>query len=189
MSLLRPNLFPVFDSISKVIYIREDLTMLRRSLFVSALLLAGTLGFASSTMAAETDTQDLTFTATVNSSCNLNAPTTGLTVGELAFPDATTKNKLVTTTPAYVGVDCSGGEIKVSKPDLTSYPASYTTPPTLTNTATITLGGSSAKDTDATGITAGTTPSDAMVEMESTNTAAFAAGDYIYTVTVTATGV
>jgi hypothetical protein len=171
---------------SKEIYICEDYTMLRRSLFACALMLAGIVGFASSAKAAETDTQDVTFGSFVNATCNLTAAATGSTSGELAFPDATTKTQFVTTTPAMVGVDCTGGTLTVSEPVLTTKPAGFNDT-NLTNKATITLGANSADNTIAAGISAGTTPSDVMVEMTSTNTADFIPGPYVYTVTVTAT--
>jgi hypothetical protein len=160
--------------------------MLRRSLFACALMLAGVVGFASSAKAVESDTQDVTFTANVNATCNLNAPATGSTSGELAFPDATTKNQFVTTTPAKVGVDCLGGTLSVTRPVLTTMPTGFTD--ATTNTAKVTsLGGKIATETtNSTALTA-LDAGDATVEMTSTNTAPFAAGQYVYTVTVTAT--
>jgi hypothetical protein len=173
---------------SKVIYICKDFTMLRRSLFACALMLAGVVGFASSAKAAETDTQDVTFGSFVNATCNLNAPATGSTSGELAFPDATTKTQFVTTTPAMVGVDCTGGTLTVSEPVLDTQPIGFIPDAAYSSKATITLGTNSADNTTATGISAGTTPSDVMVEMTASNgTANFIPGQYVYTVTVTAT--
>lgn len=160
--------------------------MLRRSLFISALMLAGVVGFASSAK-AETATQNMTFGANLSATCNLSAPSGGITQGQLAFPNgATDKKMLVTTTPTKVGVDCPGGKLSVSTPVLSTKPSTFTG--TLTNTAKVTsLGGKTATvgaDSEALG---DTDKGDATVEMTSTNTADFVAGEYVYTVTVTAT--
>ena len=159
--------------------------MLRRSLFVSALMLAGVVGFASSAKAADYNINN-TFTAAVDATCNLTTPTQGSLAGILK-PDAA--KKVLSNaggTPAYVGVYCSGGTLKGGTPTLTSKPTSFTGTPV--NTAKITLGANSTTDTETTGITAGTTPSDAMIDMTSTlSTGTFDAGSYTYTVVVTAT--
>ncbi|MFH7030094.1 MAG: hypothetical protein ACHBN1_33230 [Heteroscytonema crispum UTEX LB 1556] len=156
--------------------------MLRRSLFVSALLLAGAFGFASSAKAVD---QPVTFGATIDATCNLTTPATGSLAGSL-IPNAT-KTVLSTTggTPARIGVDCGTGKIKVSDPVLTSYPAGYTDTPT--NTATITtLSGQTTGTTDLTLVPGD--KGDAVVKMTSSNgDTEFPAGDYEYTVTVTAT--
>jgi hypothetical protein len=173
------------DRFSKVIYISEDFTMLRRSLFVSALMLASVVGFASSAKAAETATQDVTFPATVNATCNLTAAATGSTEGELALSSGD-KKMLVTTTPAMVGVDCPKGTLTVSTPELTTMPSGFTG--TLINTAKVTsFGGKTATETAASPVLEDADKGDAMVEMTSTNTADFTPGQYVYTVTVTAT--
>jgi hypothetical protein len=161
--------------------------MLRRSLFACALMLAGVVGFASSAKAAETDTQDVTFTANVNATCNLTAAATGSSEGELSFVNATTKTQLVTTTPAKIGVNCPGGTLSVTAPVLTTKPIAFTDTPT--NTAKVTsLGGKEAiVGTPSTALVPTTDQGDATVEMTSTNTADFIPGQYVYTVTVTAT--
>ncbi|MCV3212532.1 hypothetical protein OGM63_03115 [Plectonema radiosum NIES-515] len=161
--------------------------MLRRSLFVSALMLASVVGFASSAKAVETATQDVTFPATVNATCNLTASATGSTQGELALPSgATDKKMLVTATPAMVGVDCTKGTLTVSTPELTTMPSGFAG--ILTNTAKVTsLSGKTATETAASPTLEDADKGDAMVEMTSTNTADFIPGQYVYTVTVTAT--
>ena len=160
--------------------------MLRRSLFACALMLASVVGFASSAKAAETATQDVTFSSMVNATCNLTAAATGSTEGELAFVNPTTKTQFVTTTPAMVGVDCPGGVLKVSEPVLTTKPAGFTD--ATTNTAKVTsLSGKTATETTPSTTLEAADKGDAMVEMTSTNTVDFIPGQYVYTVTVTAT--
>ena len=160
--------------------------MLRRSLFVSALMVSGIVGFASNAK-AETATQNITFSANVSAACNISAPNTGITQGQLAFPNgATDQKKLVTTTPTKIGVDCVGGKLSVSSPILSTKPANFTGE--LTNTAKVTSSGGKTANvgTDSEALVEAD-KGDATVEMTSTNTEPFVAGQYVYTVTVTAT--
>ncbi len=161
--------------------------MLRRSLFVSAFMLAGVVGFASNAKAADYPI-NTTFTAKVNATCSLTNPTTGTLNGTLV-PNAG-KDTLSTAggTSAKIGVDCTGGTLKVSVPALTTKPTAFAGTPT--NTAKVTTLTQMVNNTDTAGITlvAGD-KGDAMVDMTSSLPAGtpFDAGDYTYTVIVTAT--
>jgi hypothetical protein len=189
MSLLRPNLFPVFSSISKVIYIREDLTMLRRSLFVSALLLVGTLGFASSAKAQVQPTGGtVQFNATVDPSCTLT-PTA--TPGNLALNGANTLSSLSGGTGVTLAVNCPTGILRVQTPVRTNAGVLGAGTNTTTNKARIILNGgttvySAAADGQTQFILTPAENGDATVHMEASDSAALAAGTYNYSVTVTA---
>lgn len=155
--------------------------MLRRVLFVSTLMLVGAFGFASS---AKADTEVLTFTGTVNPTCNLSAPSIGAAGlnGELSLN--ATGDGFVTppTGVAMVGINCAGGDLSIS------IPASDAGNPTATtNTAMITtVGGLEVDNTEAPTELAAADNGDAIVSITATAAGALAPGDYSYTVTVTA---
>jgi hypothetical protein len=160
--------------------------MLRRSLLVSAVLLAGSFGFASSAKAVD---QPTIFTGTVSATCNLTPPTTGTTQGVLA-PNVA-KTQLTTTTQAKVGINCSAGTLRIGVP----IPNAATTTLLGTATPTYTSKITTAKGITATNSTGGpaidgtltTENGDATVEMTADNSAtAFPDGDYGFTVVVTA---
>lgn len=160
--------------------------MLRRSLFVSALMLAGVVGFASS---AKPMDQPMKFTTTIDASCNLTTSISGDFEGKLTANP--TKSMLATTESAYVGIDCTGGDLSISEPLPDGSNPPLPTGVTANYTAQIkTAGGTIVTDTD--GVTAlatdGSDDGEAEVTMEaSLPTGEFTAGDYGYTVTVTAT--
>lgn len=158
--------------------------MLRRSLFISALMLAGVVGFASSAKAA---TEDTTFTAKIDPACNFITPVGGDSTGTL-LPNAA-KTALSTSEDAYVGLECSGGDLSIADP----VPDGLNPTATTTNAARITtLSGQVVHSPASTGalkttvLVAGDS-GDATIEMDaSVATGTLAAGDYTYTVTVTA---
>ncbi|MBW4610176.1 MAG: hypothetical protein KME22_23925 [Hassallia sp. WJT32-NPBG1] len=158
--------------------------MLRRSLFASALMLAGVVGFASSAKAA---TQSVSFSGQVNTTCTFTAPSSGSFEGTLA-PADTTNKKLITSTPARVGIQCPGGNLSIGTPV-----SSGNNPTSTTNTTRITTVKSRSVNSGETAITLATDNTengDAAVIMEatpSTATATLAPGSYNYTVVVTAT--
>jgi hypothetical protein len=158
--------------------------VLRRFLLTSALMLVGTVGFASSAKAVD---QPVMFKGTVSATCNLTLPTKGNFTGGLVLN--ATKDKLSTTggMSASVGVDCTDGILKVSQPTLTAYPTGFTGTPA--NTATVlTKSGQSVDNTNAGYKLVAGDVGDATVMMDSTLTGStFPAGNYEYTVTVTAT--
>jgi hypothetical protein len=86
--------------------------MLRRSLFVSALMLAGVVGFASS---AKAGTQTVLFSGQVNTACTFTTPSSGSFEGILAVADIN-NTKLITSTPARVGIQCAGGSLSIGTP-------------------------------------------------------------------------
>ena len=156
--------------------------MLRRSLFVSALMLAGVVGFASSAKAA---TQTVLFSGQVNTACTFTTPSSGSFEGTLGVADITNK-KLITSTPARVGIQCAGGSLSIGTPV-----SSGSNPTATTNTARITTVKSNSVDSGKNPITLATDENgDAAVIMEATPTATdgtLASGSYNYTVVVTAT--
>jgi hypothetical protein len=160
--------------------------MLRRSLLISAVILTGSFGFASTAKAQTVDyPQDVTFTAKVNPDCELTAPsggTSGLN-GEL-IADGTGKG-FNTSTPAMIGVDCSTGTLKIGAPVPDAGNATQTTVHAATLT---TAGGKTVDNTQTSGISLDDTDSgDAEVSMTASGTDDLAADDYVYTVTITAT--
>ncbi|MBW4647045.1 MAG: hypothetical protein KME23_29370 [Goleter apudmare HA4340-LM2] len=157
--------------------------MLRRALFVSALMLVGTVGFSSSAKAADAE---IPFSATVVANCSFN----DIVAGTLE-PNAS-NNQLVTLAPGTVNLLCSGdADVSVVKPvqdtgDTVIGPA--------TNLFASVTDGTNTNDTDtnttpinlaATAFSSGTTPVALTVRMTAGD-GFFPASTYNYVVTVTA---
>jgi hypothetical protein len=158
--------------------------MLRRSLFVSALMLAGVVSFASSAKAVD---QPVNFSATIDAACNLTAPAANSLTGTLV-PNAA-KTALSTTggTPAYVGLDCSDGTLSIADPVPDgANPVATTTHTAAITTATNQVVVSPTGTGDKTAILAAGDTADAMITMDASGTAVLTAGSYTYTVLVTA---
>lgn len=157
--------------------------MLRRSLLVSALMLAGVVGFASSAKAAPVN-QVLEFTTNVAATCDLNTPV----AGTLAVNGA--KTAFNTNTTAKIDINCTAGVLSIGDP----IPDGTNPTATTTNMASITtLGTQTAKSTSSVGgattvTLGGGDVGTANVSMDaSIGTGTLTAGAYKYTVTVTAT--
>jgi hypothetical protein len=105
---------------SKVIYIRDEFTMLRRSLFVSTVMLAGVVGFASSAKAV---TEPVTLSGEVSTTCTLTNAVPGTISPNNA---ATTLSTNVGGTPAKIDIACDGGDLSVSAPSQTRGPTTTT---------------------------------------------------------------
>lgn len=165
--------------------------MLRRSLFVSALMLASVVGFASSAKAAPAAgdvNQPVKFSAIVPTSCTLT-PDTTTADGVLGVNGSNTmlSSSIPGGTAAKLTVNCNNGTLKVAAPTLTSSTA--TTPTTFAAAdlkATVTIGTKTADSSGAT-IALTNTDTDANVNMEATSTTAINSGTYNFTVVVTAT--
>lgn len=158
--------------------------MLRRFLLASGLILASTIGFASSAKAVS---EPLEFTGTVPTACTLKNPVDGT----LGVDGANTMLSSVMTggTSAKIDVDCDGGSLSISAPvktggtgntaqsDFESLAAKITTK----SSVTVNSGAAGAPITTA---DTGTATVDMTVE---DTTAAIQPGTYIFDVVVTAT--
>lgn len=153
--------------------------MLRRSLFVSALLLAGTFGFASS---AKAESSTVPFQANVPATCTLDNPQQGT----LALRD---DGQLLSSSPSIGGIT---GSIDIEcNSDATlsvSLPVEDTNNPT-TGTTLFSVADANNGSADSDGSTTqlfANSKETVRVDMLAQN-ASFKAGTYNYTVTVTAT--
>jgi hypothetical protein len=175
---------------SKVIYICEDFTMLRRSLFACALMLAGVVGFASS---AKAGSAIVNFPATVSTFCTLGTPVDGQ-LGVNTTNDILGTGAGYTSTPASavgtIPLDCS-------KDTTLQLTVAEVTGPTTGTTMTATLDTSDV-DPTVTGVSGDSGASvtltkninePANVDLTVTAPAGtkFIPGDYSYTVTLTST--
>ncbi len=160
--------------------------MLRRSLFVSALMLAGVVGFASSATAV---TEPVTLSGEVSATCTLLTPVPGTLSPNNA---ATMLGSNVGGTPAKIDINCDGGDLSVSAPSKTSGTGATTTFDTLKANITTKNGTTKVYSAAADGVvTVPLTATDtgtAEVNMTaSVTTGTIAAGTYEFTINVTAT--
>lgn len=153
--------------------------MLRRSLFVSTLLLAGTFGFASS---AKAQSAPVPFQANVPAECTLDNPQQGT----LAVRD---DGQLLSSASSIGGI---AGSIDIEcNSDATlsvSLPVEDTNNPT-TGTTLFSVAGTNNGSADSNGGTfqlSANSKETVRLDMQAQN-ASFKAGAYNYTVTVTAT--
>ncbi|PAX45756.1 hypothetical protein [Brunnivagina elsteri] len=155
--------------------------MLRRSLLVSAVLLAGSFGFVGSAKAAPGPSVDATvqFGVSLGNTCVWG---TTPTVGVLAVNGA--DDGLETTTPASVNINCNGSALlTVAAP--TQLPGTGET--TTNNIATLTTSIGTTTDT-GTGVSVTSTGinEDVTVSMTADTVASPQVGSYSYEVVVTA---
>ncbi|NJL63416.1 MAG: hypothetical protein HC903_18285 [Methylacidiphilales bacterium] len=157
--------------------------MLRRSLLVSAVLLAGSFGFAGSAKAADTD---VFFTGNVAGSCAIQQTA----AGTLASTDGFILSSSVTGgSAATISVDCPGGTVSVGTP-VAGLAAGSTIAPNMAATATTTTAATVALDGDTDLIVdaAATTAVTGTVNMSADGgSTKLPAGDYGYSVLVTVT--
>lgn len=159
--------------------------MLRRSLFVSALMLAGVVSFASSAKAVDYP-GTTEFSGTVPGSCSLNNPVKG-TLGYTAASDTTLDSTDTTGggVAAKINLSCTGGTLKIDIPQRvgTSPTANFTLTSTMTTAGgkTVTGGG-----TSSSALVAGDNGI-ATVDMKAVNNTTLPQGTYNFTVLVTAT--
>jgi hypothetical protein len=165
--------------------------MLRRSLLVSALLLAGSFGFAGRG-SAQAVNEPVDFTGTVPTSCLLTTPTDGL-LG-VNGDNTVLSSTIAGGTAATIDIDCDGGDLIVTAPALTNAVPAVAGGPTtadgdFTKTARITtLNNNQTVNSGAAAITLSAADNGiATVNMEATAATAIEPGDYTFTVTVTAT--
>lgn len=156
--------------------------MLRRSLCVSALILAGTLGFASS---AKAQTADVPFAGTILNSCVLVPVATGGTLILNAEGTELSSSEGTGAISGQVTITCTGGgTVSVAQPV-----ATLVTPTTeITLASTLQLGAG----TLIGGVVGSLpipvlTPAVATVDMTATRAAGMPSGVYTYNVVVTAT--
>ncbi len=155
--------------------------MLRRSLCVSALILAGTLGFASS---AKAQTADVPFAGIVGTSCIL-IPTPGVLVPN-AGDTALSSSEGTGATSGTVTINCSGNtDVSVAQPVIVTVP---TDADSAVLASTLTVGGNSISGIAADILTLvfPGLPVVADVDMTATLAGGLPAGAYSYSVTVTA---
>ncbi len=154
--------------------------MLRRSLFVSAVLLASSFGFANSAKAAPGPSVDATaqFGVSLGNTCTWGTPSG---VGVLAVN--VTDNGLETTTPVEVNINCNGSALLTVGDPTQSGTGEITTNNvvTLTTTAGVTNNAGSGITVSATGI-----DENATVSMTADTAASPTVGTYSYDVVVTA---
>lgn len=157
--------------------------MLRRALFVSTLILAGTFGFANSAKAQTATTE---FSGTVPGTCSLTNPTKG-NLGYTATANTTldSTDTVGGGAAATVNVSCTGGTLRIAAPTRvgTVPTANFTLTSTMTTaggkTVTSSGGSSPALVAGDNGI--------ATVNMKAVNDVALPQGTYNFTVLITAT--
>jgi hypothetical protein len=174
---------------SKVIYIRDEFTMLRRSLFVSALMLAGVVGFASSAKAQTAPppgevNQPVKFSAIVPTSCTLTPGTTPDGVLGVNGTNTILSSSIPGGTAAQLVVNCNNGTLKVAAPKVSG--TGTTTFAAADLKATVAIGDKIADSSGAT-IALTSADKDANVNIEATSNTAISPGTYNFTVVVTAT--
>jgi uncharacterized membrane protein YtjA (UPF0391 family) len=174
--------------------------MLRRSLLVSAVLLAGSLGFVGSAKAA-TGTADVPFTVELPASCSFGTPTPGTlglnALGNALDSKAAANSDVPAGTSGSVTVSCTGaGKVTVVSPVDNPVAPLTVNPTATTNVGFIKIGTQEIDSSNTTGIALtpvapATTVTDIPVEVNMTatknTTDAFATGKYGYTVRVIAT--
>jgi hypothetical protein len=188
--LLLPLLFPDFALILQTLLRREGFMMLRRTLLVSGLILASTLGLANSAKAVDYEV-DVPFEGTVASNCSFGTVvpgTLGLNGTGNALDSKATTGGLSGTVP----LSCNGGAtVKVMVPvDGTATP----NPTSTTNKGFITVGTKPQIDSDNTtgvSLAAGDFTSAQTVTVDMTASVAsgssFVSGTHKYKVKVVAT--
>lgn len=166
--------------------------MLRRSLFVSAFMLAGVVGFASSAKAQVTGTVNLS--GTVPTACTFGTATDGV----LAANDDNTMLETVNNGDATIVVNCASGTLQVTNIVTTSTGTAPTAEADLNILSTLTSAGNPTTinknagtlGTPTAGVAAPAVGETASVKLEAahkTPTTALGAGTYDFAVTVTAT--
>jgi hypothetical protein len=160
--------------------------MLRRSLLVSAILLASSFGFAGSAKAAKDDAY---FEGKILATCAIEQTAAGTLAsadGKTLSSSSTVTDGTATGAAATISVECPGGTVEVGTPVPGFVPGSTLTNSTAAsstlNTATVALDG----DTDLIVDTAVTTVT-GRVNMTATSTTPLPVGDYGYSVLVTVT--
>lgn len=164
--------------------------MLRRSLFVSALMLAGVVGFASSAKAAPgPDTETVTMTGSVDNSCTVDNPVNG------TLTPNTGKDILdsATGTAGKVDITCTGAaSLEVTSVNKTSGVSNTDTVATLTTSlgdaVLDSVNSANNKKINVTGT--GLPKETASLNLKASNPTAgtaLTAGTYTYDVLITAT--
>ncbi len=162
--------------------------MLRRSLFVSTLMLAGVVGFASSAKAQVNGT--ILFNGKVSDACAFGSSFEGALAAENG-----TNRKLVTNTPGTIEVNCSTGNLQITNISTT---AAIPTPETELNIkSTLMSAGNSTTTMKNAGVLGApgavvTAPADGVrasvtLEVDKLGTTPLNPGNYDFIVTVTAT--
>lgn len=164
--------------------------MLRRTLFVSTLVLASIIGFAGSAK-ADPVSDEAIFNGTVAASCSIEATQEGI----LVSPDGLSlTSEAEEGSAATVSINCPGGEVSVAAPAANTEQADNKAAnlTSATTEATVTLSGDIQREA-VSGGSALTIPDDATaavtgtVNMTVTNETPLPAGEYSYAVRVTVT--
>ncbi|MDB9375639.1 hypothetical protein [Nodularia sphaerocarpa] len=156
--------------------------MLRRSLCVSALILAGAVGFASS---AQAQTADVPFAGFVGTGCTL-LPTPGVLIPN-AGDTALSSSEGTGATSGTVIINCSGNAaVTVAEPVIVTVPAGADGA-VLASTLTVGSDSISGLVNDTLALVFPGLPVVADVDMTATLAGGLPTGAYSYIVTVTAT--
>jgi hypothetical protein len=182
LALLLPLLFPDFGLILQILLRREGFMMLRRTLLVSGLILASSLGFANSAKAADATVE---FTKTVAGNCSFGATPTPGTL-DFNVGNNELNSELGLGTNGSVILTCTGGaDVLVAVPVAdTGNPAGAPT----SFESKLTIGAKNTTSTLGTPITllpAETSGATIEVDMK-VGTGSFPSGNYKYNVVVTA---
>ncbi|MGI2905553.1 hypothetical protein [Tolypothrix sp. VBCCA 56010] len=156
--------------------------MLRRSLFVSALMLASVVGFASSAKAVS---EPVNLTGIVPTACTLTDVVAGTLVS--SGDNKTLSSTLSGGAAATLKINCTTGTVSLTAPTKTAGTTGTTTNADIeTKTAKLTLFDNTSVDSGAPAIAV--VSGAAKVDLVATDTnAALAPGSYTFTTTVTVT--
>lgn len=157
--------------------------MLRRFLLVSGLILASTIGFASSAKAAS---EPLEFTGEVPTACTLTNPVAG-TLG-VNSANTTLSSSIDGGTAARINIDCTGGNLSITAPTKISGSGGTANNDFETLTATIKTVNDTSVSSGAPAVPiAAADKGTATVNMQASDTTAIRSGTYTFQVVVTAT--